>query len=140
MMMWLFTDKILSGEPIPVFNNGNVYRDFTFIDDIVAGVLACLDKPPVDDGAVKAGGSSKPHALYNIGNHRCEHLMDVIAVLEAACGKKAELEMLPMQPGDVPRTFADIDAIQRDMDYAPTTSVDTGVPQFVDWFRTYHRM
>ncbi|GAA0278598.1 NAD-dependent epimerase [Alteraurantiacibacter aestuarii] len=140
MMMWLFTARILAGEPIPVFNNGEVWRDFTFIDDIVAGVIASLDAPPADDGTVKAGGSTKPHAIYNIGNHRCEHLMDVIAVLEDACGKKAQLDMLPMQPGDVPRTFADIDAISRDLGYAPTTSVDVGVPKFVDWFRDYHGM
>ena len=138
MMLWKFTQRILAGEKIPVFNHGDMYRDFTYIDDIVAGVIACLDHPPADDGAEKAGGSVKPHALYNIGNHRSEHLMRVIEVLEAACGKKAELEMLPMQPGDVHKTFADIEAIRRDLGYQPTTSVDAGVPAFVDWYRTYH--
>ena len=138
MMMWKFTANILAGRPIPVFNHGDMYRDFTYIDDIVAGVVACLDNPPADDGQEKAGGSVKPHALYNIGNHRSEALMKVIGLLEQACGKKAELDMLPMQPGDVHRTYADIAAIQRDLGYAPGTVIEQGVPKFVDWFREYH--
>lgn len=137
MMVWLFTDKILKGEPIPVFNRGDVYRDFTYIDDIVSGVVACLDKPPVDDGSVKAGGATTPHALYNIGNSRCENVMDVIAVLEEACGRKAVLDMKPMQPGDVYKTYADISAIEREMGYAATTSVGEGIPRFVNWYRSY---
>ncbi len=137
MMMWKFSDAILAGRPIPVFNHGDMYRDFTFIDDIIAGVIACLDSPPADDGAEKAGGSVKPHALYNIGNNKSEHLMKVIGLLEDACGRKAELEMLPMQPGDVPATYADIEAIRRDHGYAPTTDIETGVPRFVEWFRAY---
>jgi len=137
MMMWKFSDAILAGRPIPVFNHGEMYRDFTFIDDIIAGVIACLDSPPADDGAEKAGGSVKPHALYNIGNNKSEHLMKVIGLLEDACGRKAELEMLPMQPGDVPATYADIEAIRRDHGYAPTTDIETGVPRFVEWFRAY---
>ena len=138
MMMWIFTRKILAGEPIPVFNHGDMYRDFTYIDDIVSGVVACLDNPPADDGQEKAGGSVKPHALYNIGNHRSEHLMKVIGILEQECGRKAEMDMLPMQPGDVQRTYADIDAIQRDLGYQPNTSIDVGVPAFVGWYREYH--
>ena len=140
MMLWNFTRRILAGTSIPVFNHGDMHRDFTYIDDIVSGVVAALDHPPADDGAGKAGGSTRPHALYNIGNHRSEHLMRVIEVLEQACGRKAELEMLPMQPGDVPRTYADISAIQRDLGYAPTTTIDRGVPAFVDWYRSYHRI
>ena len=138
MALWKFTQNILAGKPIPVFNNGDMYRDFTFIDDIIAGVVACLDSPPVDDGAEKAGGSVKPHALYNIGNHRSEHLMKVIGLLEEACGRKAELELLPMQPGDVHKTFADIGAIQRDLGYEPTTAIEAGIPAFVNWYRDYH--
>jgi UDP-glucuronate 4-epimerase len=138
MMMWIFTQKILAGEPIPVFNHGEMWRDFTYIDDIVAGVVACLDSPPRDDGLAKAGGSDKPHALYNIGNHRPEHLMKVIGLIEDACGRKAQVQMLPMQPGDVPTTFADIDAIQRDLGFQPSTSIEAGVPQFVRWYRAYH--
>ncbi|WJY19302.1 SDR family NAD(P)-dependent oxidoreductase [Alteriqipengyuania flavescens] len=138
MMLWKFTDRILKGEPIPVFNHGEMWRDFTYIDDIVSGVVAALDNPPADDGSAKAGGSTKPHAIYNIGNHKSEHLMKVIGVIEEACGRKAEVEMLPMQAGDVPRTFANIDAIANDLGYAPTTSIEDGVPAFVRWFREYH--
>ncbi|MBX7533915.1 GDP-mannose 4,6-dehydratase [Qipengyuania sp. 1XM1-15A] len=138
MALWLFTDAILNGRPIKVFNQGEMWRDFTFIDDIVSGVVACLDKPPADDGAEKAGGSVKPHALYNIGNHRSEKLTRVIELIEDACGKKAEVELMPMQPGDVEKTYADIDAIQRDIGYQPTTSIEQGIPQFVKWYREYH--
>ncbi len=138
MMPWIFTSKILRGEPIPVFNHGRMQRDFTYIDDIVAGVIACLDRLPADDGAAKPGGSSAPHAIYNIGNNQPVELTRVIGIIEQACGRKAEIEMLPMQPGDVPRTYADIDAIARDMGYAPTTSVEEGFPRFVDWYRGYH--
>lgn len=138
MMLWNFTRRILAGEELPVFNNGDMYRDFTYIDDIVSGVVACLDNPPADDGAEKAGGSRRPHALYNIGNNRSEHLMKVIELLEAECGRKAQLKMLPMQPGDVHKTYADIDALTRAVGYRPTTSIEVGVPQFVRWYRTYH--
>lgn len=138
MMMWIFTRAILAGEKIPVFNNGDMYRDFTFVDDIVSGVVACLDHPPADNGLEKAGGSFKPHALYNIGNHRSEHLMKVIGILEQECGKKAEMDLLPMQPGDVQKTYADIDAIQRDLGYQPKTGIEEGVPAFVRWYREYH--
>lgn len=138
MMMWNFTRRILAGEKIPVFNHGDMYRDFTYIDDIIAGVIACLDHAPADDGAEKAGGSVKPHALYNIGNSQSEPLMKVIDLLEQACGRKAEMEMLPMQPGDVHKTYADVSAIARDLGYAPTTSIEMGVPKFVEWYRGYH--
>lgn len=138
MMLWNFTRRILAGEPIPVFNHGEMWRDFTYIDDIIAGVVAALDNPPADDGAAKAGGSVKPHRLYNIGNNRSEHLMKVVGLLEAALGRKAEVEMLPMQAGDVERTYADISAIAADLGYAPTTSIEVGVPKFVEWYRGYH--
>lgn len=139
MALWKFTANILAGRPIPVFNHGDMYRDFTYIDDIIAGVIASLDHPPADDGAEKAGGSVKPHALYNIGNRRSEPLMKVIGLLEEACGARAELEMLPMQPGDVHKTYADIAAIRRDLGYEPKTSIEEGIPAFVRWFREYHR-
>lgn len=138
MMPWIFASKILAGEPIPVFNHGRMQRDFTFIDDIVAGVLATLDGPPADDGSAKAGGSVAPHAIYNIGNNRSEPLLRFIELLEQACGRKAEVQLLPMQPGDVERTFADIDAIQRDFGYRPTTPIDEGIPRFVEWFKAYN--
>jgi len=138
MMPWIFTAKILAGEPIPVFNHGEMRRDFTYIDDIVAGVLGCLDRPPADDGAAKPGGSAAPHAIYNIGNNRPEPLMKVIGVIEAACGRTARIDFQPMQPGDVPRTYADIDAIARDTGYAPSTAVEVGFPRFVKWYQAYH--
>lgn len=138
MMMWLFTKAILAGEPIQVFNHGDMYRDFTYIDDIIAGVIACLDNPPPDDGAVKAGGSIKPHRLYNIGNHKSEPLMKVIGILEAELGRKAEMNLLPMQPGDVRQSFADIDAISGDLGYQPTTSIEVGVPNFIRWYKEFH--
>jgi UDP-glucuronate 4-epimerase len=138
MMMWIFTKAILEGRPIPVFNHGDMYRDFTFIGDIISGVMASLDNPPPDDGAIKAGGSTKPHRLYNIGNHRSEHLMKVVEILEAECGKKAEIDFQPMQPGDVRQSFADIEAITRDLGYKPTTSIDVGVPKFVQWYKEYN--
>lgn len=137
MAMWKFTERLLNGRPIDVYNHGEMHRDFTYIDDIVGGILACLDRPPVDDGQEKAGGSVKPHALYNIGNNRSEHLMRLIAVLEEACRVKADLNLLPMQPGDVHATYADITALTRDTGYAPSTPIETGVPRFVEWYRHY---
>jgi UDP-glucuronate 4-epimerase len=101
-------------------------------------VIACLDNPPPDDGAEKSGGSVKPHRLYNIGNHKSEHLMKVVGILEEECGRKAEIDFQPMQPGDVRQTYADIKAIARDLGYAPTTSIEVGVPNFVRWYREYH--
>ena len=138
MMPWIFTSKILNGDPIPVFNHGKMQRDFTFVDDIVRGIVSCLDAPPADDGAAKPGGSIAPHAIYNIGNNRPEELMRVIGIIEEACGRKATIEMKPMQKGDVPRTFADIDALARDHGFAPETSADEGFPRFVHWFKAYH--
>jgi UDP-glucuronate 4-epimerase len=140
MMLWIFTRLLFAGEALPVFNHGDMYRDFTFIEDIVAGVLASLDNPPPDDGAEKAGGSKAPHRLYNIGNHRSEHLMKVIDLLGEATGIAPVLDLQPMQPGDVPRTYADIEAISADLGYQPTTSIEEGVPQFVNWYKDYHRL
>jgi UDP-glucuronate 4-epimerase len=140
MAMWLFVRAILAGEPIDVFGEGNMRRDFTYIDDIVTGVLAALDNPPPDDGQEKAGGSRDPHRLYNIGNSRSEELGRMIELIEQACGRKAEKKLLPMQPGDVRDTFADISAIQGDLGFAPTTTIEEGIPRFVEWYRAYHRL
>jgi UDP-glucuronate 4-epimerase len=137
MMVWKCTEAVLEGRPIAVFNNGNLQRDFTYIDDIVSGVVAALDHPPADDGRTKPGGSTGPHALYNIGNNRPEPLMRLIGLIEDACGRKAVIDYQPMQPGDVARTFADIDAIRRDLGYEPSTPIDAGIPAFVDWFKAY---
>jgi UDP-glucuronate 4-epimerase len=138
MAMWLFTKAIFAGEPINVFGDGNMRRDFTYIDDIVTGIVASLDNPPPDDGVEKAGGSKTPHRLYNIGNHRSEELTRMIELIEQACGRKAQKRLMPMQAGDVRDTYADISAIQRDLGFEPTTRIDEGIPRFVEWYRGYH--
>src|SRR6185369_590500 len=140
MAMWIFTKALFAGEPLPLYNRGEMRRDFTYIDDIVSGIVACLDGPPADDGANKAGGSHAPHAIYNIGNSNSEDLMRVVDLLEEATGRKALLSPEPMQPGDVKDTFADISAIERDHGFRPLTRIDEGVPRFVDWYREYHRL
>lgn len=134
MAMWLFTEAVLEGRPIRLFNHGRMRRDFTFVDDLVDGVLACLDRPPADDGSAKPGGSEAPHALYNIGNSRSEELGRLVALIEQATGRTALTELLPMQPGDVPETFADIGPLAEAVGYRPVTSLDEGVPRFVDWY------
>jgi UDP-glucuronate 4-epimerase len=134
MAAWLFTEAILAGKPIRVFNHGDMRRDFTYIDDIVAGVVACLDRPPADDGG------EPPCRLYNLGNHRSEELKRFIALLEQALGRQAIVELEPMQPGDVPATYADIAETERDLGFAPTTPIDEGLPRFVAWYRAYHHL
>ncbi len=134
MATWLFTDAILAGRPVQVFNNGAMRRDFTYIDDIVAGVTAALNAPLVPDA------DGLPHRIYNLGNHRSEALLDFIAVLENALGRKAELKMAPMQPGDVAATYADITESRADLGFEPKTTIQDGIPQFVAWYRTYHGM
>lgn len=138
MAMWLFTKAILAGEPVRLFNHGKMRRDFTYIDDIVTGVIAAVDSPPNDDGAEKPGGSRSPHALYNIGNNQAEDLMRLIEVLEDALGLEAVKAMLPAQPGEVIETCADISEIRRDLGFEPRTTIEEGVPRFVDWYKSYH--
>ena len=137
MAPWLFTSAILSGHPIAVFNDGRMQRDFTWIDDIVAGVLAALDQPPADDGKAKPGGGVSPHAIYNLGNSRAEELGRFITLIEQACGREAVRNLQSMQPGDVVATYADIGDATRDLGFAPATSLDEGVPRFVQWYRDY---
>ena len=132
MSAFLFTRAILDSEPIKVFNNGDMRRDFTYIEDIVAGVVAALDRPPA------ACDGQPRHRLYNLGNHRSEPLMRFIEVIERACNRKARMEFAPLQPGDVPETFADIEASTRDLGFLPHTTIDDGIPRFVAWFREYH--
>lgn len=131
MSAFIFTRRILAGEEIPVFNRGDMKRDFTYIADVVDGVLACLARPPA--GAVK-------HRVYNLGNNHPEPLMRFIEVLEKALGKKAEISLQPMQPGDVKETYADIDASRRDFGFDPKTTIDEGIPRFVGWYRDYHKV
>jgi len=140
MAMWIFTKALYEGRPLPLFNAGQMRRDFTYIDDIVRGVVTCLDSPPRNDGSPKAGGSKAPHAVYNIGNSCSEDLMRVVELLEQATGEKALADLKPMQPGDVTETYADISAIQRDLGFEPSTTIDEGVPRFVSWYREYHRL
>jgi UDP-glucuronate 4-epimerase len=134
MAAWLFTEAILAGRPIRLFNHGRMRRDFTYVDDIVAGVLACLDRPPADDGA------APPYRLYNLGNHRSEALRRFVQVLEGAIGREAKIELAPMQPGDVEATYADIAESERDLGFAPRVSIDEGLPRFVAWYRDHHRV
>jgi UDP-glucuronate 4-epimerase len=132
MSAMIFTRAILAGEPIDVFNNGDMRRDFTFIDDVVAGVRACLAAPP--EGA----NESAPHRIYNIGNNRSEELMRFVGLIEDALGRKAEIRFKPMQPGDVKETCADITAIRSDHGFEPRTTIDEGVPLTVGWYREYY--
>ncbi|MBA3668762.1 MAG: GDP-mannose 4,6-dehydratase [Sphingomonas sp.] len=138
MAMFIFTKALFEGTPLPLYNHGNMRRDFTYIDDIVTGIVACLDGPPADDDAEKAGGSHTPHALYNIGNSRSEELSRVVHLLEQATGKTAILDLQPMQIGDVANTFADISAIERNHGFKPTTTIDKGIPRLVDWYREHY--
>jgi UDP-glucuronate 4-epimerase len=133
MAAYLFTRAILAGEPIRLFNAGNMQRDFTYIDDIVKGVIAALDRPPADGGP-----ATPPHRVYNLGNHRAENLRDFIATIERATNKQAVLVEEPMQPGDVRATLADVTASERDLGFRPSTSIDVGIPNFVAWYRQYH--
>lgn len=133
MAYWTFTEKILKGETLPIFNHGKMKRDFTYIDDIVNGVTAVLANPPA------AAEGSPPYRVYNIGNHRSEPLMGLVEALESSLGVKAEIEMLPMQAGDVKETFADIDPIRRDVGYEPTTALNEGIPKFIEWYRDYFK-
>jgi len=138
MAMWIFTKALFEGRPLPLFNAGEMRRDFTYVDDIVSGVIACLDKPPARDGSEKPGGSFAAHAIYNIGNNRSEDLMRVVALLEQETGREAVISPLPMQAGDVRETRADISAIKRDHGFRPTTTIDEGVPRFVRWYRDFY--
>ena len=131
MAAYLFADAILAGRPIKVFNHGKMARDFTYIDDIVAGTVAALDRPPE---------GPKPHRLYNLGNHHPEQLEHFIEVIEMALGRKAVKEYLPLQPGDVPESFADIEAARADLGFEPTTAIETGIPRFIAWYKDYHKI
>jgi UDP-glucuronate 4-epimerase len=124
----LFARAIAAGEPIKVFNHGEMWRDFTYIDDIVDGILRALDRP---------ASGVPPHALYNLGNHKSEKLTDFIGEIEKALGKKAQMTMAPMQPGDVPATYADIEASTRDLGFEPKISLSEGIPRFISWFTDF---
>jgi UDP-glucuronate 4-epimerase len=143
MSPMLFAERISRGEPIDVFNFGNHSRDFTYIDDIVEGVIRTLDHPAQPDPSYdpmqpNPGTSAAPYRVYNIGNDQPVQLLRFIELMEQALGRKVEKRLLPMQPGDVPDTWADVTALRRDVGYAPNTSIEDGVARFVAWYREYH--
>jgi UDP-glucuronate 4-epimerase len=145
MAMFLFTRAILDGKPIDVFNHGKMRRDFTYIDDIVEGVVRTLDNPaPPNPGwsgdSPDPGTSAAPYRIYNIGNNNPVELMHLIEVIEDALGKKAEKNMLPIQPGDVPATWADVDDLMKDVGFKPSTPIEEGVAKFVAWFKDYYKV
>ena len=132
MAYYSFTKAIFEGREIRLYNHGRMRRDFTYIDDIITGTLAALDRVP------QPSGEGPPHRIYNLGNHRSEALLDFVAVLEQACGRPAKTLLIEMQPGEVVETFADIEASRRDLGFDPKTAMEDGLPRFVEWFRRYH--
>ena len=137
MAMFIFTKAILEEKPIDVFNYGKMQRDFTYIDDIVEGVIRTLDRIPQSGENPQ---TNAPYKLYNIGNNQPIELLHLIEVLETALGKPAIKNFMPIQPGDVPITYADVDALIQDIDFQPNTSIEVGVQNFVDWYRSYYRV
>lgn len=145
MALFIFTKAILEGKPIEVFNHGKMKRDFTYVDDIVEGVIRTLDHPATSNPSWSGdkpdpGTSSAPARVYNIGNHQPVDLLHFIEVLEKAIGKKAEKKLMPLQPGDVPATYADIDDITRDVGFKPATPIEEGIPRFVEWYREFYKI
>ena len=145
MAAWLFTRAIFAGEPIKLFNNGNMWRDFTYVDDIVEGVIRTLDRPATPNPAWNAeqpenSSSNAPYRVYNIGNNRSVNLIEFVETLEKIIGRPAIRELLPMQAGDVLETRADISPLQRDVGFTPSTPLADGLGRFVEWYRNYHRV
>jgi UDP-glucuronate 4-epimerase len=145
MALFLFTKAILEGRPIDVFNHGRMQRDFTYIDDIVEGVIRVSDRIATPDPGYRAESpdpatSNVPFRVFNIGNHHPVPLMDFIGAIEDALGRTAEKNLLPLQDGDVPATYADVDALGAWVGFRPETSVREGIGRFVDWYRAYYRV
>lgn len=134
MAAYIFADCIVNDKPIPLFNHGNMKRDFTYIDDIVAGLISAMKREPIPNERGIA------HKVYNLGNHKSEKLLDFVAILEREFGRKATVNKLPMQPGDVESTFADIEESQKDLDFIPKTSINEGLKNFVAWYKRYHHI
>ena len=137
MAMFLFTKAILEDQPIKVFNHGKMQRDFTYVDDVVEGIVRVMDKIPQP---TSSQATTAPYKIYNIGNNQPVELMKLIETIENCLGKKAIKQMLPMQPGDVPRTYADVDELMADVDFRPDTPIEVGVEKFVSWYRSYYGM
>ena len=144
MAMWLFADAITAGRPIKLFNHGRMRRDFTYVDDVVEAVVRLIDQAPRSDpdwnGArPDPGSSAAPWCVYNIGNHSPVELLEVVRLLETSIGATAKCEFLPMQPGDVPATYAEVEDLARAVDFQPATSIADGIGRFVRWFQDYQR-
>jgi UDP-glucuronate 4-epimerase len=145
MAMWIFASAILAGQPIKLFNQGHMRRDFTYVDDVVESIVRLVDRAPQGNpkwsgDAPDPGSSAAPWRVYNIGNNNPVELLEVVRLLEDAIGMKAKRELLPMQPGDVPATFADVDDLTREVDFKPATPIAEGITRFVEWYRSYHRL
>lgn len=145
MAMYIFTKAILEGRPIKLFNQGQMQRDFTYVDDIAEAIVRLTERPPQPDPSWSGdkpdpGTSTAPWRVYNIGNNKPEQLMHVVSVLEQALGQTAQKELLPMEPGDVPSTYADVDDLMRDVGFRPSTSIEDGIASFVRWYRDYHKL
>jgi UDP-glucuronate 4-epimerase len=145
MALFLFTRAIINNEPIKVFNHGNMKRDFTYIDDIIEGVVRVMAKPPQpntkwDSNSPDPGTSYVNYKVYNIGNNQPVELMKYVEVIEEALGKKAEKIFLDLQPGDVPATFADVDDLIQDVGFKPSTSIEDGIQRFIEWYKEYYRI
>ena len=145
MAMWIFAKAIAAGEPIRLFNHGKMQRDFTSVDDVVESIERLVDKPPAGNPAYDGNrpdpsSSSAPWRVYNIGNNNPVELLEVVELLEKSIGKKAIRELAPMQPGDVPATYANVDDLMRDVDFRPSTPIAEGIARFIEWYRAYHRL
>ncbi|HEY5216690.1 MAG TPA: NAD-dependent epimerase [Pseudolabrys sp.] len=145
MAMWIFASSIIAGRPIKLFNSGNMRRDFTYVDDVVESIVRLVDRVPAPNpnwssDAPDPGSSSAPWRVYNIGNNNPVELLEVVRLLEEAIGMKATRELLPMQPGDVPATYADVDDLMRDVGFKPATPIAEGIARFIDWYRSYNRL
>jgi UDP-glucuronate 4-epimerase len=143
MAMWIFAAAILAGQPIKLFNHGNMRRDFTYIDDVVESTVRLVEHAPQESPLAPTpdpGSSAAPWRVYNIGNNNPVELLEVVRLLEQAIGKKANRELVPMQPGDVPATYADVDDLMREVDFKPATPIEDGIGRFVAWYKEYHGM
>ena len=145
MAMWIFTKAILEGQPVKLFNHGRMRRDFTYVDDVVESVVRLIDKPALPDQSWSGDNpdpsrSAAPWRIYNIGNNQPTDVPDVVSLIEKSLGRTAQREMLPMQPGDVPETYADVDDLMRDTGFQPSTPIAEGIARFVAWYRDYHKL
>lgn len=140
MALFKFCKAIINGDPIDVYNHGKMLRDFTYVDDIVSAVVRIMETPPVANGQSSSDSSSAPYRVFNIGNNQPVEVLKLIEIIEQQVGKKAKVKMLPMQPGDVPVTYADVDELAREIGYRPETTIEVGVGRFVEWYRRHYQL